>query len=77
MTNQEIIDVVKAHSDGYEIECSYKGRDEWLDIREPCWDFHTYNYRVKAKQSENALRKILRKNEKNHFNYAYRIYTFY
>lgn len=48
MTNEQIIQVVKAHSDGKQIQlmsgCS------WFDIPDPGWDFFRQEYRVKPEK---------------------------
>ena len=52
MTNEEIISVVKAHSEGKFIQCRSKIDGSWHDLlREPVWDFDSYDYRIKPKSS--------------------------
>lgn len=45
MTDKQIIEVIKAHKEGKEIEVFVEG--SWLSIRKPEWNFHTFNYRIK------------------------------
>lgn len=49
MTDKEIIEVVQAHSEGKQIQFLDNHLKDWLDcsINEPCWDFSSYDYRVK------------------------------
>lgn len=49
MSNQEIIDVVKAHSEGKPIEyCADLPGGRWIEmLSPPVWDFHACAYRVK------------------------------
>lgn len=49
MTNEEIIAVVKAASEGKTIECKAKVcGDTWEDIDDPNWNFDCFDYRVKT-----------------------------
>lgn len=52
MSDEEIIEIVKAHKDGKAIEFSVIGTDNWNLIDKPCWDFTEFRYRVKEKHSE-------------------------
>ena len=47
MTDQEILKVVKAHSEGKIIEWSYKYKDDWSETMRPIWDFQNLKYRIK------------------------------
>lgn len=46
MTNQEIIDVVRAHQEGKEIWYQEKGTDEWDRVTDPSWNFDEFNYKA-------------------------------
>ena len=48
MTNQEMIDVLKAHEAGKEIECLNKTKcNGWCLVTAPIWDFSSFDYREK------------------------------
>lgn len=52
MTEQEIIEVVKASLDGEQIQFKLNADDafdDWSDTGAPAWDFYQYSYRVKPK----------------------------
>ena len=53
MTHDEIIEVVQAHRDGAEIECSYINRtEEKWGTASPVWNFEHFKYRIKPKPRE-------------------------
>ena len=48
MTNEEIISVVQAHSEGKVIELKIKRTgDKWEITEAPVWNFDDFDYRVK------------------------------
>lgn len=47
MTHQEMIDVIQAHKDDKVIEAEHKNARHWEQCKEPNWNFHAFNYRVK------------------------------
>ena len=47
MKHEDIIKVVTAHANGKKIQTRLRNSgEEWYIIREPCWDFFHYEYRV-------------------------------
>ena len=54
-THDEMIEVIKEHKEGKEIEFTALGRyyGDWQDvIGEPSWNFGDFKYRVKPKEIE-------------------------
>ena len=49
MTNQEIIEVVKAAEAGETIEFREHGKSEWWTTISPAWNFFAKDYRIKRK----------------------------
>lgn len=47
MTHLEMIEVIKAHSEGKKIQFWDEPFNEWLDCSNPSWNFSTIKYRVK------------------------------
>ena len=47
MTNEEIIAVVKAHSEGKIIEYKHRNEEEWHIVEKPIWQFDVCDYRTK------------------------------
>lgn len=52
MTHDEIIEVVKAHRDGKEIQSKNKNwsDSQWCNTNGPAWDFVSYDYRIKPEE---------------------------
>ena len=46
MNIYEQIIVMQHYADGGKIECKMKGKDKWLKIYTPLWDFITFDYRI-------------------------------
>lgn len=46
-TIEEMIAVMTAEKEGKTIQCVGKGCDDWQDTKNPCWDWSTFDYRVK------------------------------
>lgn len=51
MRHDEMIKVIEHHKNGGEVEVANKGYSLWEDATSPCWDFKTYDYRIKEKPS--------------------------
>lgn len=52
MTEQEMIEIISAHMQGKDIECRpVDSHDKWYIVKNPSWDFYTYEYRVKSEPS--------------------------
>lgn len=51
MTDQEILAVVKAHSEGKTIQFMTLGVGEWCDTDRPMWNFAVAKYRVKPPEA--------------------------
>ena len=48
MTHDEMIAVIAAHRDGKKIQNRHNNSPcEWGKVSNPCWNFETYEYRVK------------------------------
>lgn len=51
MTDDEIIEVVRAHKEGKQIECIPRGEGRWKETffegKPISWNFHLFDYRVK------------------------------
>ncbi len=52
MSPDEMIAVIQAHKDGKGIEVQCKGHKEWGQAFNPRFDFHNYNYRIKAEKAK-------------------------
>ena len=54
-TTEEKIRIMKAFLNGYQIQCSYYGKDNWKDVNdnEPQWSWDYLEYRVKP-QGDNS-----------------------
>ena len=52
MTHDEMIAVIAAHKEGKEIQFKFKNLPDWEKCREPIWDFHAFDYRVKPEPRE-------------------------
>lgn len=46
-THEEMIAVIQAHKEGETVEFRQRARSQWLDCREPIWDFSDFDYRIK------------------------------
>ena len=46
-TTAEMIEVTQAFERGEKIECKSENSDDWLINRNPKWDWHSWDYRVK------------------------------
>lgn len=47
---KKAIEVMQAFVDGKEIEVACVGQTIWDEADSPCWDFYSYNYRVKVRE---------------------------
>lgn len=57
-STREMIEVMEAFDRGSDIEVRGRRDSEWEDASGPCWDWRTYDYRIKPEPpEETAYRK--------------------
>lgn len=56
MTHDQMIEVIRAHRDGKVVQARNLRGGEWFDADSPCWDFASFEYRIKREPREFILR---------------------
>lgn len=56
MTIDEMIEVLQAAKEWKNIECCFKSSNVWGLTRDPLWDFHNYEYRIKPTSKKRLMR---------------------
>lgn len=46
MTNEELLECIKAEMEGKKIECRFKSGSDWNEKQHECWDTGAYDYRI-------------------------------
>ena len=72
MTTKEIIKVLQAFDEGKEIEWKFRREKFWKEATNPCWNFNSYDYRIKPQpkfvpfdEKDDLIGKIVRNEETN------------
>ena len=59
MELKEMIKVMQHYADGGEIEASKKHAQIWVGASLPCWDWDTFDYRIKEEKQKVTIEKWL------------------
>ena len=56
---KEQIEIMTHYLNGGEIECVEKGNDNWEIVTKPCWNWYTFEYRIKEPKEKVTIEKWL------------------
>lgn len=51
----EMIVIMEAYNNGSPVEVKYNGEKEWMDVRDPAWNWELANYRIRGKKTGQPL----------------------
>lgn len=82
MELKEMIKVMQHYENGGEVECSTRGKDDWITLSSYYWNWYTTNYRIKEQKQKVTIEKwllkdnngdfFIREGDKNHIEYTFR-----
>jgi hypothetical protein len=58
-TIKEMIEVMKWFEEEGEVEYKEKGYDDWDIVKNPIWDWYTFDYRIKESKQKVTIEKWL------------------
>ena len=67
MELKEMIKIMQHYENGGEVECAEYEYYEWTAASHPCWDWCSYNYRIKEPKAKVTIEKWLCRSEYGDF----------